>query len=101
MPSIPLYVHADGAAHLHPQVPRRRIVMLFVFGACSIVLGVATAVVILLTPTDAPLKGMSLPLFMATVTFTGVFAAYRTATDPARLSARHHRYLSEETNHDH
>lgn len=97
MPSIPLYVHADGAAHLHPQVPRRRIIALFAFGACSIVLGIATAVVILFTPADAPLKGMSLPLFMATIMFMGVFAAYRTATDPARIAARHRRYLNKET----
>ena len=98
MPRIPLYVHTDRVAY--PRVSRRVLMTRVVMGVSSAALLISAGAVTLLCPADDPLKGVSLPLFVASVGVAGAHSAYRTATDPARVSARHLRYLSKETPHD-
>lgn len=101
MPRMPLYVHKDGVVSSHPQPSWRRVVILTLLGVGSVIFGVSAAVVIGFSPEDNPFKGAALPLFVMAVGMAGAYTVYNSASNPARLSARHHRYLSEETNHDH
>lgn len=96
MPRIPRYVHADGVAHLQPQPPKHRLAVLTALGAASALNGAAAAVFALTASDGSPLHGLSLLLFMSAVTSAGAFVTYRGATDPARVSARHQRFLNEE-----
>lgn len=100
MSRIPLYVHQDGVARAHPHPTPRRVAVLLALSGGSVMAGIAAAMITLLSSDHSVYYGLALPLTVLAVCLTGAFVTYRGATDPARIVARHHRFLNEETSHD-